>query len=91
VQLAAVTLVPTSADRTPLTPEGLRDLLISLRRTTDRVEHVKVIERAGMLWVAAYVSVPEVDRARVSLQELVGRLTGIISGWELVEEPESLT
>jgi hypothetical protein len=75
-------------DRTALTPETLRDLLMGLRSADDRVEHVRVIERVGMLWIGAYVSVAEMGVARASLSRLCDRLTDIIEGWELVMGPD---
>jgi hypothetical protein len=88
VLLAAMTLVPTDPDRTALTPESLRDLLMGLRASEDRVEHIRVIERVGMLWIGAYVSVAEPGTARQSLLRLCGRLTAVIDGWELVGETD---
>ena len=83
-----MTLVPVHPDRTPLTPESLRDLLLGLRSAEDRVEHIRVIERAGMLWIGAYVPVADNDRAQESLHQLCDRLAGLINGWEFVREPE---
>ncbi|MEV0732700.1 MULTISPECIES: hypothetical protein [Polymorphospora] len=88
MQLSAVSLAPVGEDRTPLTPETLRDLVLGLRAETDRVEHVKVIERAGMMWIAAFVAVADDERAQHCLHELCARLTGVINGWDIVGAPE---
>jgi hypothetical protein len=89
VQLSAVTLVPVSVDRTPLTAELLRDLILGLRSEADRVEHVKVIERAGIMWIGAYVSVVDKQQALVRLHDLCGRLTRVINGWDIVRDPDT--
>jgi len=83
-------MVPTSSDHTELTPEGLRDLLLNLRTELDRIEHVKVIERAGLLWIGAYVSVAQQRTAQQSLHRLCDRLAGVIKGWDPFLEPDWL-
>lgn len=89
MQLVAVTLVPTSPDRPQLTPDALRDLLMDLRDPTDRIEHIQVIERAGLLWIGAYVATPEAVAAQQSLSVLCGRLGPIVRGWALIAGPSS--
>src|SRR5262245_15598196 len=87
VQLAATTLVPTKQDRTALTQESLTDLLLRLRSVEDRVEHVRVIESTGMLWIGAYVAVAELEVAQQKLSNLCDRLVDVIDGWEIITDP----
>jgi hypothetical protein len=87
MQLVAMTLVPMSPDRPRLTPETLRDILMDLRDPTDRIEHIQVIERAGLLWIGAYVATPEAVAAQQSLSVLCGRLGAIVHGWAVISGP----
>ncbi|MBS2965961.1 hypothetical protein KGA66_23145 [Actinocrinis puniceicyclus] len=82
-----MTLVPTSADRTELTPETLRELLWGILTAQDRVEHIKVIERTGLLWIGAYISIADHIQAQKCLLGLCDRLVEIIDGWELIRDP----
>jgi hypothetical protein len=82
--LAAMTLVPVSTSRTPLTPDDLYDLLVGLRTEGDPIEHIKVIEAAGRLRIGAYVSVAETAQAQECLERLCIRLASAIFGWEIV-------
>jgi hypothetical protein len=84
MQLVAVTLVPTSTDRWHSTPQILRDMLMDLREPADHIEHIQVIERAGLLWIGAYVSTSEVKAAQRSVTELCDRLSQLVDGWAVI-------
>ncbi|WP_139217995.1 hypothetical protein [Micromonospora phaseoli] len=72
--------------RTPLTPERLRDLILGLRVDGDRVEHVKVIERAGFMWIGAYVAIRDLRSAELNLADLCGRAAARLDGWEIIQQ-----
>jgi hypothetical protein len=84
VLLAVLTLVPAVADEAPATAESLRDLLLDRRHDDDRIEHIRVIEQSGALWVGAYVSVDRQETAQRNLEQLYARSADAIVGWELV-------
>ncbi|WP_204034875.1 hypothetical protein [Micromonospora qiuiae] len=86
VQLSAVTLIPVTTARTPLTPERLKDLILGLRVCGDGVEHVKVIERAGFMWIAAYVSIGDTKSAERRLAGLCARAAAKLDGWEIIQQ-----
>ena len=88
VQLSAVTLIPVTTARTPLTPERLRDLILGCRVDGDRVEHVKVIERAGLMWIGAYVAICDMRSAELSLADLCVRAAERLDGWEVIRQWE---
>lgn len=89
--LAAVTLVPVGSASRELSAPVLRELLLDSRADSDRIEHISVIDRAGLLWVGAYVSVAEPDVAQNSLSRLCARVAPNIKGWEFMDaRPEDL-
>src|SRR5262245_52940684 len=72
--LATRTLVPIGGDRAPLSVSSLRTLLMERRSKNDRIEHIRVVERAGLIWVGAYVSVAQHDVAQHQLGRLCDRI-----------------
>ncbi|WBB56658.1 hypothetical protein [Verrucosispora sp. WMMD573] len=86
MQLSAVTLIPMTTARTPLTPERLKDLILGCRVDGDRVEHVKVIERAGLMWIGAYVAICDTESADHNLADLCGRAAARLDGWEIMRQ-----
>lgn len=88
VQLSALTLVPIREDSTPLTPEKLKSLILELSVDADGVEHVKVVERSGLMWVGAYISIRDDKSAQHHLVDLCARVTDVIDGWEIIRQPD---
>jgi hypothetical protein len=89
MQLVAATLVPVACSRAASTAEELRALLRAMAAAEDRIEHVHVVEYAGIMWVGAYATLLDPKLAQDSLRRLCGRLRGIDTGWELVEDGDA--
>lgn len=87
--LATGTLIPTSLDRVPLSVSTLRDLLMAQRTEGDRVEHVRAAERAGLIWIGAYVAVADQKVAQRHLDRLFHRILGDIPGWDFIGDGET--
>lgn len=64
-------------------------MILDIRSESDRVEHVKVIERAGLMWVGAYVSVGDQESAQNILTDLCTRATNALCGWEIIRQHDS--
>lgn len=84
MQLVAATLVPVAHHRPALEAEELRELLLRVATPEDRVEHLHVIEHAGIMWVGVYVAIIEPQFAQRVVYELCGRLRSADTGWELI-------
>lgn len=84
MRLVAATLVPVARDGPALKAEELRELLQGAATPEDRVEHLHVIEHAGIMWVGVYVAIIEPGSAQRAVYELCGRINSADTGWELV-------